>query len=272
MMSVGPFSIRIIVVALASLIAWLVARFMRRGDAGAPGKAAANLLLDALLLGLIAARAGYVARWWSEYGAAPVSIVAIGDGGFDWWVGLPCAVVFVLWKTRRAHAVRLPALAGIAAWILAWGAAQGALTALQRETPALSSLQLQTLDAGPVTLERYAGRPVVLNLWASWCPPCRREMPLLSRAQSDYPGVVFLMANQGETASTVRTFLAQEGLRFNDILLDPTSVTMRAFGSRGLPTTLFFDAQGRLVDSHMGELTAARLKDALQAVQQPSRH
>ncbi|CAJ0775218.1 Thiol-disulfide oxidoreductase ResA [Ralstonia condita] len=271
MMSVGPFSVRIIILALASLIAWLVARFMRRGTSGDTGKAAASVLLDALLVGLIAARAGYVARWWPEYGAAPASIVAIGDGGFDWWIGLPAALVFILWKTRRARAVRLPALAGIAAGMLAWGAALGTLTTLQRATPGLSSLRLQTLDAVPEPLARYIGRPVVMNLWASWCPPCRREMPLFSQAQSDYPGVVFLMANQGENAATVRAFLAQEGLTFSDIVLDPTSLAMRAFGSRGLPTTLFFDAHGKLVDAHLGELTAARLKDAVQAIQQPSR-
>lgn len=89
-------------------------------------------------------------------------------------------------------------------------------------------------------------------------------MPVLAQAQRDYPGAVFLMVNQGEQASTVTHFLQPKGLAFDHVLLDPLSEALQTFGSRGLPTTLFFDAQGKLVDSHMGELTAARLKDTLQ--------
>ena len=265
MMSVGPISVRVTVVALAALIAWLVARSMQRAKPDASPKTAANLLLDALFVGLIAARIGYVARWWSEYAAAPRSIIAIGDGGFDWWIGLPAAVAFVLWKSRQVRALRRPALMGIAAGMLAWAAAQGTLATLQRATPSLAALQLEGMDGAAVSFDKPIGKPVVLNLWATWCPPCRREMPILAQAQSDYPGVVFLMVNQGEQAPTVQQFLAQQGLTFNHVLLDPLSEAMQTFGSRGLPTTLFFDAQGKLVDSHMGEITAARLKDVVQS-------
>lgn len=261
MMSVGPFSVHVIAVTLAALIAWLVARSMQHGE---PRKTAANLLLDALFVGLIAARIGYVARWWPEYAAAPASIIAIGDGGFDWWIGLPAALIFVCWKSRHVRAVRRPALMGMAAGMLVWGAAQGVLMTLQRATPPLSALQLQTLGAAPISLGSYAGKPVVVNLWASWCPPCRREMPILAKAQSEHPDIVFLMVNEGELAPTVRTFLTLEKLSFDHVLLDQSSLAMHTFGSRGLPTTLFFDAQGKLVDSHMGELTAARLKDTVE--------
>jgi len=264
MMSVGPISVRVIVVVLAALIAWLVARSMQRAKPDAAPKTAANLLLDALFVGLIAARIGYVARWWPEYAAAPRSIIAIGDGGFDWWIGLPAAVVFVLWKSRHARALRRPALMGIAAGMLAWAAAQGTLATLQRATPSLSALQLEGMDGAAVSFDKPIGKPVVLNLWASWCPPCRREMPILAQAQANYSGVVFLMVNQGEQAPTVQHFLAQQGLSFDHVLLDPLSEAMQTFGSRGLPTTLFFDAQGKLVDSHMGEISAARLKDMVQ--------
>lgn len=264
MMSVGPFSVHVIVVALAALIAWLVARSMQRAESDATRKTAANLLLDALFVGLIAARIGYVVRWWPEYVAAPRSIIAIGDGGFDWWIGLPAAVAFVLWKSRRMRALRRPALMGIAAGMLAWAAAQGTLATLQRTTPSLSALQLEGMDGAAVSFDKPIGKPVVLNLWATWCPPCRREMPILAQAQANYPGVVFLMVNQGEQAATVRQFLSQQGLTFNHMLLDPLSEAMQTFGSRGLPTTLFFDAQGKLVDSHMGEITAARLKDVVE--------
>lgn len=265
MTSIGPFSVHVIIVALAALIAWLVARRMQRAARdSATRKTAADLVLDALLVGLVAARVSYVARWLPQYLATPASIIAIGDGGFDWWIGLPAAVVFVLWKSRRARALRRPALLGIAAGMLAWAGMQTTLTLLQRATPSLSALQLESTDGATASVGQYTGKPVVLNLWATWCPPCQREMPILAQAQSEYPGVVFLMVNQGEQAPAVQRFLQQKGLKFDHILLDPLSESMLTFGSRGLPTTLFFDASGKLVDSHMGEITAARLKDVVE--------
>jgi len=120
---------------------------------------------------------------------------------------------------------------------------------------------LLTLDERPVSLGSYAGRPVVLNLWASWCPPCRREMPVFEQAQKQFPDVAFVLVNQGESAQQAQAFLQSEGLDLTDVLLDPSSQAMQAMGSRGLPTTLFFDAQGRQVDSHLGEITMPSLKD-----------
>jgi thiol-disulfide isomerase/thioredoxin len=154
-------------------------------------------------------------------------------------------------------------LGGLAAGVLAWGLAQGLVVTLQRDAPRLAALHLSTLDGTPVTAALTAGKPVVVNLWASWCPPCRREMPVLARAQADHANVAVLMINQGEAARTVRAFLDSQGLRFGNVLLDPASSAMRAYGSRGLPTTLFFDAHGRLVESHVGEITAARLEDVI---------
>ncbi|MCU9952925.1 TlpA family protein disulfide reductase [Burkholderia sp. BKH01] len=263
MLSIGPFSVRVVAVAIAALIAWLVARFAQRNRPAGQHKTSASLLLDALLIGLIAARVGYIARWWSDYFAAPKSIVALGDGGFTWWIGLPVALAYIGWRSRRLPGLARPALAGIAAGMLAWGAAQGVLATFDRTAAPLSALRVETLDATPVAPNSYAGKPVVVNLWATWCPPCQREMPILAQAQQDYPGVSFLMINQGEDVQTVRAFLEREGLRFDHVLLDRSLGAMRTYGSRGLPTTLFFDERGKLVESHMGEITAARLKDTV---------
>src|SRR5690554_5842175 len=127
----------------------------------------------------------------------------------------------------------------------------------------LPDLQLVGFDERPVSLSSYKGQPIVLNLWATWCPPCRREMPVLEQAQSDYPEVAFVLVNQGESAGEVGDFLTAQGLELEHVLLDPFSRAMHEVGSRGLPTTLFFDAEGRLVDSHMGELTMPSLRNTL---------
>ncbi|MBL7296303.1 prolipoprotein diacylglyceryl transferase, partial [Escherichia coli] len=89
---------RVVAVAAAALVAWLVARFIQRRPPDGHHKTASSLILDVLLLGLIAARVGYIARWWSDYAASPRSIVALGDGGFDWRIGLAAALVFAGWR------------------------------------------------------------------------------------------------------------------------------------------------------------------------------
>ncbi|VVE90139.1 TlpA disulfide reductase family protein [Pandoraea bronchicola] len=270
MTGIGPFSVQTVAVAAAMLVAWLAARYLLRSTDAASRRAGASVLLDALFVGLLVARFVYVLRWWPEYVAAPLSVVAIGDGGFDSWAGLPVALGWALWRVRRHSSQRRPMLCGFLAGVAIWAVAQAGLNVMQRTAPPLPSLVLSRADGQPVSLDAYRGRPVVMNLWASWCPPCRREMPVLAKAQADYPDVRFLMINQGESAHTVEAFVQSQGLRFDDLLLDPASLAMQAAGARGLPTTLFFDTNGRLVDTHLGELTAARLRDTLQGrLQQP---
>lgn len=147
MSSIGPFSIRVVAVAVAALLAWLVARFMQRRPPDGPHQSASSLILDTLLLGLIAARVGYVAQWGAEYAAAPRSIVALGDGGFDWRIGVAAALGCAGWRLRRLPALRRPVLAGMAAGLVAWGIAQGMLASLQRAAPPFATMRIEALDA-----------------------------------------------------------------------------------------------------------------------------
>lgn len=271
MIGIGPFSIQTVVVAIAVMVAWLTARCVARLLPREIRKASGGLLLDAAFWGVLAARLGYIAQWWPEYFAAPMSMIAIGDGGFAWWLGIPVALVFVWWRTRSAGVLRQPAMTGVVAGVAVWVIANSMLSLMLRSVPPLPDLQLATLDERPIALSAYQGRPVVLNLWASWCPPCRREMPAFEQAQSEFPDVAFVLVNQGETARQAQDFLESEGLNLKDVLLDPSSQAMQAVQSRGLPTTLFFDAQGRQVDSHLGEITMPSLKDKiLRRFDQPS--
>lgn len=263
MIGVGPFSIQVVIVFGAVVLAWLTARKLARRLPDTSHRVAGAMLLDAVFLALVAARAAYVAQWWEDYAGSPRSMLAIGDLGFSWWVGIAVALPMVWWRTRGARMLRRSVLAGITVGILAWFSADAVLGLLQRAAPPLPDVQLSTLDARPINLDAYAGRPLVLNLWASWCAPCRREMPVLEQAQAQYPRVAIVLLNQGESAQQAQAFLEREGLSLENVLLDPMSTTLKAVGSRGLPTTLFFDAQGRLVDSHLGELSMASLRHKL---------
>ena len=258
MMSIGPFSINVVGVFAAILLAWLVTRAIARRMPDVSHKLAGAVLFDAVFWGLIAARLGYIVQWWEDYFATPMSMIAIGDGGYSWWVGVPAALAFAWWRTRTMR-VRRPVLAGIATGVAAWFTT-GVVVGLLHHSPPLPELHLATLEEQPVSLLSYQGRPTVINLWATWCPPCRREMPVFEQAQAEFPEVNIVMVNQGESAQQAQVFLESEGLILSDVLLDPFSQTMNAVGARALPTTLFFDAEGQLMDSHMGELTMASFK------------
>ncbi|VVE29303.1 redoxin [Pandoraea capi] len=263
MIGIGPFPMKTAAVITAAVLARIVARYALRASDVTSRRAGAGVLLDALAVGLFTARAVYVVRWWPDYAVSPASMIALGDGGFDVWAGVGAAFAWALWRTRRHRTQRRPMVAGMAAGLAIWGVMHVGLTFMLREAPPLPALTLMDVAGRPVSLDTHRGKPIVMNLWASWCPPCRREMPVLAQAQADYPDVRFLMINQGETANTVEAFVTSQGLTFDHLLLDPESQAMRAVETRALPTTLYFDAHGRLVDAHLGELTAARLRDAL---------
>ncbi|WP_237703822.1 TlpA disulfide reductase family protein [Rhodospirillum rubrum] len=109
----------------------------------------------------------------------------------------------------------------------------------------------------PLHLSDYRGKVVVLNLWATWCGPCVKEMPALESLAAQTAGgaiaVLTLSQDRGGEAP-VRAFYERAGLTHLPILLDPQMKTGRALGLRGLPTTLVIDALGREAARHEGML------------------
>jgi thiol-disulfide isomerase/thioredoxin len=128
----------------------------------------------------------------------------------------------------------------------------------------LPKVALTTLAGDPIDLLALsAGRPIVVNLWASWCSPCRREMPVLAAAQKQEKEFLFVFANQGEDGMTAQNYVTGAGLNMVNVLLDPSTNFGHEAGSTALPTTLFYDTQGRLVNSALGELSEASLTSKL---------
>jgi thiol-disulfide isomerase/thioredoxin len=101
----------------------------------------------------------------------------------------------------------------------------------------------------PTGFAGFRGKPVIVNLWATWCQPCLREMPSLERLQEKLAGKLTVAAISQDRGGekTVTPYLARLGLDKVRVYLDPKSEVGRAFGVRGLPTSIVLDAEGREV-------------------------
>ena len=260
-LSIGPlaFSAALLLALAALVLAGAAARLVaRRARASAEPP-----LLAIVLAGLLAARLAFIARFHEAYLRSPLSVFDIRDGGFAPWIGVAAAAAVALAIAARRPSWRRPLAAAFGAAALVWTTGWFALQALDQSVARLPQLSLQGLDGESVALAGFQGRPTVVNLWATWCPPCRREMPALQAAQASRPDVNFVFANQGESAAKVRAFLTSQQLPLRNVVLDLHGQVAAQIGSRGLPTTLFFDATGRLVDTRIGELSPATLEQRL---------
>ena len=285
---VGPV-LMLVAAVLASMVAEWVARHQAKqavvdrvdgagnddatasADTPAPRRVAAGDAITAsVLLGLLAARLGHLALNGQAYADNPASVIDVRDGGWNLLIGLATGLAWLLRLGWRAPTQRPALAAGAAVGLVIWGMG---LLMQQRAAPAgYPDVALVALkDAQPAKLAQAArGRPAVVNLWASWCGPCRVEMPDLAEAQVRYPDVAFLFVNQGESTDKVQAFLTRSGLALDEVWLDQGSSLGRAIRSPGLPTTLFLDAQGRQVDAHFGVLSAASLQARVEALRRRS--
>jgi thiol-disulfide isomerase/thioredoxin len=107
-----------------------------------------------------------------------------------------------------------------------------------------------------MTLDNFRGRAVLLNVWATWCVPCRKEMPALDRLQAKLGGNEFLvipLSIDRDGAAAVKRFYQEVGVEKLGIYVDPSGRASRALSVPGVPTTLLIDREGREVARKMGE-------------------
>ncbi len=105
------------------------------------------------------------------------------------------------------------------------------------------------VDGKPASLADFKGRPAVVNLWATWCQPCLKEMPSLLRLHARFDGklVVAAVSEDHAGAKVVVPFVADKGLQKLSIYLDPQGALGHELKVRGLPTSIVIDAAGRVV-------------------------
>jgi len=260
--SIGPFGfamshiIFFLSVAIVFSAGWLLGRKLI--------KPLSDPIFRILAVTLIAARFGYVVQYFDQYSTAPWQILNVRDGGFLLWIGLGAGVLMFLWEAMRARPIAPRLALALMIGALSFFGLHGLHNAAQGPAPDLPTLALETLDGREIVLsEAYRGKPTVFNLWATWCPPCVKEMPILQDAQNEHSDLQLVIVNQGESPDTIIEFLQANELTFTHNLRDPQSRFASLLEAYVLPTTLFFNAEGMLVDSHIGELSPARLTQGI---------
>ena len=176
-------------------------------------------------------------------------------------------------RTLIIAAVAVPALAFLA--ILAWasvtsGPSRGGL-AVNERTIELSadgelapSFSMSLMGGGEIDFAELRGKAVMLDFWASWCPPCRDEAPTLAQVYGEYRdrGVEFVGVNLWDNAGDAETFLQQEGHEYPNGLDEGGKIAI-SYGVRGIPEKFFIDADGRIVRKFSGPVGLERLREIL---------
>ncbi len=126
-----------------------------------------------------------------------------------------------------------------------------------KQAPSFTAL---TSNGETVNLADLRGTVVVLNFWATWCPPCRAEMPSFQQAHQTFAdqGVAILAVNAGEAPDVVANFHESLGITF-PMLIDQSQIIQRLYGLQGYPTTYLLDRNGVIITQHVGGLSAAEI-------------
>lgn len=140
-------------------------------------------------------------------------------------------------------------------------AAQSAPQVMEQGQPA-PTFTSPALTGGEIALADYAGEVVVVNFWATWCPPCKAEMPGINAFYERYQdeGLVVLAVNAKESEGLVRPFIEASGFTF-PVLLDPAGSVVSQYQVRSFPTTIIIDRDGVVRHIQVGMISEAGLEE-----------
>lgn len=262
---IGPMMLaadRALAVLLIGIFMVIASVIGRRID-----QAAERASFWALCMGILAARAGFVASNWDAFAAEPSSILAVWQGGFSLAAGVIAAIATIV-IAMRLHRSVLPLAATVA--LLSGAYLVGADLLRPTPRPLPTGIVLEQWSGDQLHLAQLRGRPFVINLWASWCLPCRREMPMLVDVASR-SSIPILLVNSGEEREVAGRFLRANRLPSGPVYFDPAGALAKASGAGGYPATLFVNAAGQVETMHLGEISRPILSKDLLALEKGQR-
>ena len=167
---------------------------------------------------------------------------------YSWWLGVVLGIMFVV---------------GLASCTAPPTTALPHSGTELRVGMAAPDFELPRTTGGRLTLAALRGQPLLINFWATWCAPCRLEMPELVKAANAHPELVILAINEAEEVTQITPF-AREFHMEMPILLDEVGDVRRAYQVRGLPASIFIDRTGTITALWLGPLTTEKLNELLQ--------
>lgn len=156
-------------------------------------------------------------------------------------------------------------LSGLSAGFITSGCSLDGAPGVGRDAP---DFNLPDLAGKDTFLLAFRGKPVLLNIWASWCGPCVAEMPLIQQIYETRAdeGLVILAVNSGESIAQVKEFMQTNGYSF-PVLLDTEQAVTLKYGVRGIPTTFFINGDGKIADMRVGAFESkAQIEDSLKKI------
>ncbi len=168
--------------------------------------------------------------------------------------------------SRKILIVVAVVVAVAAVWLAAARPWAGGVSAGAPPTGSGAALAVSgtTLDGSPIDSATYAGRPVVVNFFASWCPPCNAEAPDLVAFAKAHPEVAFIGVDVNDELSKAKGFVAKYGLPY-PVVYDADGTIGQRYGVDGIPTTVFFDKTGKQIDAVVGAMDRAGFEEKLKA-------
>ena len=125
------------------------------------------------------------------------------------------------------------------------------------------------MEGNEVTLAEFFGKPIILNFWASWCGPCKMEMPEIQNFYEKYgENIHFLAVSVDDSVDTAKTFIETEGYTF-PVYFDTTSMGAYTYGASSIPLTFFIDAEGNLTAYYMGAMSGDILQQGVDMIYTP---
>ena len=236
--------------------------------------------------GVVGARLIFALVHLSAYRATPWTILYFWQPGYMYLGGLLFGGACILWQSRMYQPKERKTFLAVivASYLIAAALFLSAIASLEllrpSEVPGNGNLapdmQFQNIDGDTVRLSDLKGRGIVLNFWATWCPPCRREMPMLDEFHQNYKddglSVIGLAVN--EPATQVRQVVDSMGLSYLIWVDAPGSLPgfdrsqdiFNRYGGVGLPMTIFIDRKGIIKDVYVGELSRGYLQSQAELI------